>query len=489
MRENDLNLYTDAAVAISTLASSFGLNAAPERLRQEVTSGQNDGSAVVQFANAAGVVLEPIDSDLWSLRSSQCPVLTQITNGNFIVINDVAHGGLAVCVDTSGKSAPFHLSMFPTGTVQRVWRVRPLLGDERNKIGPEAALIAPLWRAFLPGRSILLPVMLATITINVLALAIPLATMNIFDRVISNAAFNTLWALVIGVVLAASLDFLLRNLRALVMDRASAASDIAVSNSVFGRILGARSSARTASVGIQANALREFEGIREYFNSVAMATLGDLPFVALFLFVIWLVAGTLVVVPMLAIPVIFIAAGIIQNRLRKLVEGGFQDTAHKNSVAIEIAGGIEAIKIAGAEEWAARQWERATASQTRHSLAIRFWTATSIHLVGFFQGITTIGVLAAGVYMVTAGDITPGALFAANMLTARCLGPVAALAALISRLHQVKTAYRSVQALCSMEQERPPERQMLTPTAFRGKFVSTMLSIPTPLSKRLCCVT
>ncbi|MEO0328722.1 MAG: ATP-binding cassette domain-containing protein [Pseudomonadota bacterium] len=325
----------------------------------------------------------------------------------------------------------------------------------------------PLWFWLLPQKSIILPLIVATMTVNVLALAIPLATMNIFDRVISNSAFGTLWALIIGVVLAGAFEFLLRTLRAVMIDRSSASVDLKMTGWVFGRILNACASARVLPVGVQANALRELDGIREYFNSLSINVLGDLPFVLLFLFVIAAVSGVLVIVPLLAVPIIFLVVAIAQIGMRKQAEASFQDSAHKNSVAVDVTSGIETIAAVGAKSWAAKRWEAAVASQMHHSLCLRLWTSTSVQLVSFLQSLTTAALLVVGVYLVTAGNLTPGALFAANLLTYRCIGPVAAMATILSRLHQIRMALESVNQIIQMDQEKLPGSNPLRPAALR----------------------
>ena len=389
-----------------------------------------------------------------------------VGEAGFLCVQQLVSGGLGIVRDQNGNQTPVNLSGPLTDLSNQFWMLKPrehqTKADEKNPITSDLQTGA-VWKRFLPPRSIILPVVLATIAINLLALAIPLATMNIFDRVISNAAFGTLSALTIGVILAVSFDFILRNLRASVIDQSSANSDIRLGKDVFSKVLGAKSSARQIPVGVQSNALRELDGVREYFNSLTITFLGDLPFVALFLVVIAMVAGPLFWVPLAAIPVIFCVVLLVQNHLRKQSEMAFSDSAHKNAVAVDVLGGIETIKLASAEGWAADQWEKACGSQLKNSLAIRFWTATSTHMVTFLQGVTTAALLVYGVFLVTDGDLTPGALFAANLLTSRCLGPIAALATILTRFHQMKLAISSVEQLVDMEQEAPNGATRLQP--------------------------
>lgn len=467
MNSSDLarQAYVSVAQALAAISVHFGQRVSPARLTAGIPAGADESNIGVleTMAREAGLCSEPVGGNAAWLRDCDAPCLIGWTSAHgrkrWLAVTEIAGGGLGVCATPEGRSETINLANLGDMGELVILRITPLSGVQKTLAGTRGAN----WglKAFLPDSGVLFPVIAATITINILALAIPLATMNIFDRVISNSAFDTLWALAIGVAISLGFDLTLKSMRTLLLDKASARSDVILSNHLFSRILGARMSARKSGVGVAANSLREFEGVREYLNAVTISSLGDLPFVALFLMVIWLVAGNVVIVPLIAIPALFLAALATQGRLRKLVDGSFRDTAHKNSVAIEVLGGIETIKANRAERWAAQMWERAVASQLSHSLAIRWWTSLSINLVSAFQGLATIAVLVYGVYLVTAGQITPGALFAANMLTARCLGPLAAIAALVSRLHQTRIAYASVRSLADMEQEHAPERELV----------------------------
>jgi len=400
-----------------------------------------------------------------ALKEQDCPFMVMSRSSgspSWHLITSVAHAGLAAELKHDGSSAPVALSTLSDGKNLYGWSVAVLDGPKRSS-RQYALGSSPIKTTFWPAKRILPPLILATFAVNLLALAIPLATMNIFDRVISNGAFETLWMLAAGVAMALLFDFMLRSLRASVLDRSSAREDVLMVNGLFGRVLGARMGARRMGVGAQVNGLRELDTVREYFNASAIATLGDLPFVALYLLVIWLVAGSLVVVPLIAVPLFLVTALLIQLRLRKIVAGAFNDTAHKNSVATEILTGMESVKLSGGERWAAGRWERAVASQLRHSFSLRFWTNLSLHLITFFQGTVTISLLVVGVYAVVDGAITPGALFAANLLASRCLAPLVAVSALVGRWTQVKMARDVVKELANMESERPSDRKLVAP--------------------------
>jgi ATP-binding cassette subfamily C protein LapB len=463
--KRDQRFLSHVRKAVSVTARSLGVVDAEQRLAQN-TPPAADESSIDLLCGSVGLVAEPVQAKLVALRGPDCPCIVQLADGRWLAITEIAAQRLAVCLDEQDQRQLVTLVDLPE--TRRLWRLRPQVRIEEPTGSPFNSV--SLWRSLLPSRDVLFPVVLATVAINVLALAIPLATMNILDRVIANAAFNTLYALAIGVCLSITFDFMLRGLRSLLIDRASARGEVVFANSLFSRVLGAKAAARIQPVGIQANAFREIEQVREYVNSSAIAALGDLPFVALFLTIIYVVAGKTVIVPLAAIPVVVLTMLILQWRLRRLVEAGFSDTANKNALAIEVLAGVDTVKNACAERWATRQWERAVASQLRHGLLIRRLSNLAGNLVIVFQGLTTIALLVYGVHLVTAGDITPGALFAANMLAGRCMGPLGAFAALISRLQQNRMALQSVAELANMDQERDDARQLLNPAPFSQRI-------------------
>jgi ATP-binding cassette, subfamily C, bacterial LapB len=389
-------------------------------------------------------------------KSTHCPLLLTHKDGRAMVLSAIKPGGLGVAISPAGEANQVILADIAYHGFLGCWSVLPATArDSRtDQVGANDKrhwIIQSLWM----NPNIVASVAAATIAINVLALAVPLITMNILDRVVSHAAFETLWALALGGVVAVAGEIVLRTLRGTLIDRSSARGDVLVMNRIFGKVLGTRLSSRSSSVGVQSNSLREFESLREISNSATLAALGDLPFAILFLLIIYMVAGPLVLVPIAVIPILLLCGKATQNQLHHLVAQNYGDTAHKNAVAVEVLANMETVKAHAAENWAASKWERAVASQLRHSLAMRWYMALSGHLIMALQGFTTIAILVAGVYLISMGQISAGALFATSMLAGRALSPIAQIAMLLSKIHHAKSAYGAIRALVDADQERP----------------------------------
>ncbi|MEL7049313.1 MAG: ABC transporter transmembrane domain-containing protein, partial [Pseudomonadota bacterium] len=199
-------------------------------------------------------------------------------------------------------------------------RLRPAKGhDTRSDDAVAKSETGWFLSAFKDSRRIYAEAIAATLAVNVLALAMPLFSMNVYDRVLPNAAETTLWALAIGVGIAILFDFLIRTLRATAVDAASRRADSKLSALIFGRLLGAKQSTQPASTGVRANTLREFETLRDFLNSATLTAFGDLPFLALFLVVLWVVAGPLVWIVLASIPILLGVGYLTQRALGKLI--------------------------------------------------------------------------------------------------------------------------------------------------------------------------
>lgn len=448
------------AEALTILSGVFGAEVPAEVLVHGLSVIKGNLSPVhyTEAAKRAGLKLSPIEPG--QATPSHCPLLFCHPDGRAVIIVSVKPTGHAEAYGPQGRASVLLASLSAGGyaTCYSVGRL-----TERDIRTETATADDFSWfrRALFIGMNDLWPVVLATVVINLLALAVPLISMTVFDRVLSHAAFETLWVLSIGGLLAVVAEFVLRNLRSELIDRASARSDVHLSNGVMRRVVGARLTGKSQSVGVQANSLREYEALREIYNSSAIAALGDLPFAILFMIILWAVAGELAIVPLIATPLILCSAIAVQWKLSKLSKEHFKDMAHKSAVAVEVLGALTTLKSHAGESWAAYKWESAVASHLKHSVAMRHWSSVSSHVIIAMQSLTTIALLITGVYLVTAGSISPGALFAASMLTGRCLGPVSQVAGLIGKAHTAKSAYSAIRQITSVEQERPEQVQLL----------------------------
>ena len=215
-------------------------------------------------------------------------------------------------------------------------------------------------------------VLLASILINCFAIASPLFVMNVYDRVVPNAAIETLWVLATGVMIVFGFEFLMRNLRTYFVDVAGKNADVLIASRLLEHLMATKLDTKPPSTGAMANNLREFESLREFFTSGTLVTLVDLPFAFLFIGIIWLVGGPLAFVPLAAVPLVIFVGVILQFPLRRVVEKTQRESSQKHAILVETIDGLETIKASAAEGRIQRSWERFVGLTAESSGKARF---------------------------------------------------------------------------------------------------------------------
>ncbi|PML39179.1 ABC transporter [Vibrio breoganii] len=326
------------------------------------------------------------------------------------------------------------------------------------------------WGTLKESRSIYRDVLIASILINIFAIATPLFTRIVYDKVVPNLAFESLWVLASGIVVIFIFDLLLKSLRSYFIDVAGKKSDIIISSKLFSKVMGIRMEARPPSVGAFARHLQEFESIREFFTSATIAALIDLPFAVLFLVVIWLIAGNVVLVPIVCVTLLILHSLLIQRPLRNSIEEGSRLASQKYANLIEALSGLESLKMFGAQSQFQYRWEEAVAHMANWNIKSRRITDSVQNSAGFLQQSSNVGMLIMGVYLISEGELTMGGLIAATMLSGRAIGPLVQVALLSTRYNQAKSSMTIIEQVMSMPDEQEEDKRYIHRPVLQGKI-------------------
>lgn len=302
-------------------------------------------------------------------------------------------------------------------------------------------------------------VILATIFINLLAIASPLFTMNVYDRVVPNNALETLWVLAVGVGIAFFFDFALRNLRGYFVDVAGRNSDILVASKLMSHILSIRLDHKPESTGALVNNMREFDSLREFFSSTTLLALVDLPFLILFITIIFYIGGPVAIVPAVVAPIVILVGIIMQGPLRRAIEGGYKESTQKNALLVETVSGLETIKTSRAEGSMLGRWENIVGMGAKSAIRSKSLSTFSLSFTQFASQIVYCGVIIWGVYRISEGAMTMGGLIACSILVGRAMAPLGAVAAMLTRLQQSRMALKNLDLLMQIPSERPEDVQ------------------------------
>ena len=326
------------------------------------------------------------------------------------------------------------------------------------------------WSVIAENRRLYRDVLLAALVVNLFALALPLFSMNVYDRVVPNHAVETLWTLATGVLIVLCGDFALRTLRGYFVDLAGARADVRLSATIMEKVLDLRMEVRPESAGSFASNLRAFESVRDFISSATVTAFIDLPFALLFLLVIGWIAWPMVIPFVVGIVLLLIHSLTVQRRMHALAETSYRASAQRNATLVEGLVGIETVKALGAEAVIQGKWESSATLVASVGARLRLLAATATNGALWVQQMVSLATVVIGVYLIRDGALTMGGLIACYLLSSRAMAPIGQVAGLLVQYHSAATAFESLDELMKRPVERPPEMRFTSRPALRGEI-------------------
>lgn len=337
-----------------------------------------------------------------------------------------------------------------------------------------------LWQNIRESAPIYRDVIIASVLVNIFALISPLFVMNIYDKVVPNLAFETLWVLAIGGGVAYIFDLILKQLRSYLIDIAGKKMDVKISSKLFAKAIGIPLEKRSPSVGGMARQLGEFDSVREFLSSATITALVDLPFSFLFMFIIYIVAGDLVIFPIAATLLIVLYSLLVQPKLRIAIEESNKFSGLRHGHLIESLSTLESIKANGAEGIVQNAWQQMLGHTSNWQLKSKILTNSVANVSSFIVQFSVVAVIVLGVYRVSDGLISMGGIIAAVMLSSRAIGPMAKVASLMMRYNQTMSSLRQLDGIMQQEGEFENKGHLPSRTKLEGNIVVEHVSFNYP---------
>lgn len=324
------------------------------------------------------------------------------------------------------------------------------------------------WSVVAESRPLYRDVLLAALLANLFALGLPLFTMNVYDRVVPNHAFETLWVLALGLMLMLVSDLVLRTLRSRFVDLASSRTDVKLSAFIMERVLGMRMEQRPVSAGSFASNLRAFESVRDFIGSATVVAFIDLPFALIFMIVIGWISWPMLIPLGVGATIMLLYALAVQGRMHELAETTYRAAAQRNATLIEGLVGFETLKALGAESGIQSKWEKSAALLARVGAQLRLLSSTASNTSAFVQQLVSLTIVIIGVYVIAERDLTVGGLIACTMLASRAMAPVGQVAGLLVQYHTAATALTSLNEMMARDVERPDDTTFISRGHLKG---------------------
>ncbi len=392
-------------------------------------------------------------------RADQCP----------LIVHDPQHGWLVILQWDGPDSFALAGQRGSLAYNDNQSFFAPSLPDPLSA-GAETAF-GVFWRAIKRRKQPLVMAGLATIFANLLTLATSLYSMQLYDRVIPLASFDTLLVLTAGVGFALILDLCLRSLRAILIEREAQDIDAEISEYFFARAQAIRLDARPPGVGTMAAQLRGQEQVRQVMSSGSLFMLADLPFALLFIAVIAFIGGPLAIVPILSLPIALICALILSRIIRNGTDRAQISGNRKNGMLVESLDASETVKANRGNWFMMSRWNRLVREIHHYDLPVKKASAVAASLFSTLQQVAYVAIMGWGAYLAATGAITTGALLACSIIAGRINGPlVAQLPNLIVQWGYARSSLTALDAIMKLPLDPSSNASALRPDVISGGY-------------------
>ena len=461
-------IATYAGVLGSEISQGDLADALARRLTPDA-SEQDEAQVITTLLRRNGLTAEMVRSK--SLDDQKFPALVYMTSGQLLLVMGREHEDLVVfdktCPDNRAQVPAADFVPFFSGlTLHAKMPIEKV--EEVHKTAEKPAHW--FWGQFAKFKRQLGEVALGSFVANLLAVAVALFSLQVYDRVIPHQSEATLWVLAAGAVLALLMEAFIKIARAQLMDGAGRQIELSVQATLMQRILGMRSDKRPQEPSDLFSSMREFGSVREFFTASTIGTIADIPFIFVFLFLVASIAGNVVWVLVIGGILMVVPGFFMQKRMIRLTQETQGATAKSSRLLHEAIFELDTVKTQRGEDRVQRLWSELTtlsavksSEQRKLASILTFWSQ------GVQQG-TYVAAVIMGTYLVFAGQFTVGSIIAVGILTSRTLAPLTQLAGTMARWGNVKSALEGLELIAGSDQDASAGRTYMRRDQLGGNF-------------------
>lgn len=311
-------------------------------------------------------------------------------------------------------------------------------------------------------------VVLASLFANMIAVAVSLFALQVYDRVIPNQSHATLWVLAIGAAVAVFFELTLKTARSHLIDDTGREVENEVNREIFEKFQGMRLDKRPAEPGILVSLVNQFSGVREFFGTATVGAFADIPFTLIFFVLIYTIGGPVIWIILTAAVLMVLPSLLFQGKMVRLANETQGGSAAASRLLTEVSYGHESVKAARLEPWLTRGWEELMTLNAEKSSAQRTLAAGLTYWSAAMQQFAYLGAIIGGVYLLFSGDFTAGSIIALSILTSRTLAPYTQLASILTRWQNMKVSLKALDNIMTTEQDHDAERHYVQKDRFDG---------------------
>ena len=310
------------------------------------------------------------------------------------------------------------------------------------------------WKYAYENKGVYIQGGIATLLVNLFALVIGFFVMVVYDRIIPSNALTSLAGLFIGASVIIVLRYVLELLKTYFLDFAGQSIEKKTSESVFDKIMRYDLLRAPKSNGSVASLVKDFETFQQFFTSVTILLLIDIPFMFLFLYVIYAIGGSIVLVPLCIIPLVVFVGVVVQPLLKKMAVSSLNGGEAKQTVLLETLQNIETVKSISGAEKLRKRWLKAVDEQAEVNVKTKFYNQIATSFSSTALMFNQILIVSYGVILIGDGLMSMGGLIGAMIISGRAMAPVGQIAQVLGRLNISLDVIKELISSCSYQPRR-----------------------------------
>ncbi|MBD2097246.1 peptidase domain-containing ABC transporter [Trichocoleus sp. FACHB-591] len=311
---------------------------------------------------------------------------------------------------------------------------------------------------FLPSliryRKVLIEVLIASFFVQLFSLANPLMLQIIIDRVLVQNSLDTLNVLGIFLILMAFFESLLMSLRTYLFVDTTNRIDMALGSEIIDHLLRLPLKYfEKRPVGELSSRINELENIRQFLTGTALTVVLDAVFSVIYIVVMFIYSWLLTIVALATIPLFAILTALVSPIIRRQLRAKAERNAETQSYLVEVMSGIQTVKAQNIELRSRWQWQERYARYVSAGFQTVLTSTTAGATSNLLNKISGLLVLWVGAYLVIAGQLTLGQLFAFRIIAGYVTTPLLRLTQLWQNFQETALSLERLSDIIDTPQE------------------------------------
>jgi len=299
-----------------------------------------------------------------------------------------------------------------------------------------------------------------TFFINLFALFVPLFIMTVYDRVVPNQAYETLFVLSLGLVIVLIFELIFKSARNHIIDKTGKKLSLYFEEDLMKRVLSLQSQYDTMMIGAKANLFKELSVVRDFFATRSVMQIIDFPFFIFALIAIGFISTKVAMVPLFIAILIIIVNLALQIPIANLSKKHLENIQSKQNFLVEAIQGTDTVKLSNAVSSKLFNWRSIIAHAENIQMKIQKVNAFALNTSQSFIQLTTILVVIVGVFEISNKNLSVGGLIAVTILASRAMVPIITLSSMVIKFKEIKDSLHHLRDFWSLPLENEKNIQI-----------------------------